>query len=120
VKAGHVNGANTHNVSATISIDESRKYPFHEEQGEVWERNEWEEVGIWMWTNRKVYNGLSVLPAFNHTYKQSPFEDITKEEYEKRIETLTNIDLTKVSEIDDNVEFSQIASCAGGACEINL
>jgi ribonucleoside-diphosphate reductase alpha chain len=102
VKAGHINGANTHNVSATISVKEG----------------EWETVGDWMWNEQEHYNGLSVLPAFDHTYKQAPFEDITEEEYNARINTLKAIDLNKVMEIDDNVEFSQVAACAGGACEI--
>ena len=99
---GHVNGANTHNVSATISVKEG----------------EWEVVGEWMWNQQEFYNGLSVLPAFDHTYKQAPFEDITEEEYNTRINTLKVIDLTKVMEIDDNVEFSQVTACAGGACLI--
>jgi len=102
IKGGHINGDNTHNVSATISILEDG----------------WKEVGDWMWENRDVYNGLSVLPAFNHTYKQAPFEDISKEEYEKRISTIQSIDLTKVTELDDTVDFGQVAACAGGACEI--
>ncbi|MED6315252.1 MAG: hypothetical protein VX704_09495, partial [Verrucomicrobiota bacterium] len=46
VRPGHRSGQNSHNVSATISIRE----------------DEWEQVGNWMWKNRKVYNGLSVLP----------------------------------------------------------
>ena len=102
VKAGHVNGDNTHNVSATISILEDG----------------WKEVGDWMWDNREFYNGLSVLPYFGGTYKQAPFEDITKEEYETRIASLKSIDLTKVIELDDTVDFGQVASCAGGACSI--
>jgi ribonucleoside-diphosphate reductase alpha chain len=102
VKSGHINGANTHNVSATISVKEG----------------EWETVGDWMWNEQEHYNGLSVLPAFDHTYKQAPFEDITEEQYNVRINTLKAIDLNKVMEIDDNVEFSQVAACAGGACEI--
>ena len=102
VKSGHIDGANTHNVSATISVKEG----------------EWETVGDWMWTEQEHYNGLSVLPAFDHTYKQAPFEDITEDEYNARINTLKAIDLNKVMEIDDNVEFSQVAACAGGACEI--
>jgi ribonucleoside-triphosphate reductase len=131
VKAGHQNGDNTHNVSATVSIDKDRHYrsPLGEfdspstiasvvcEPNELsWD--EWEVVGEWMWSNREFYNGLSVLPAFNHTYQQAPFEDITEEEYNKRISTIKSIDLTKVMELDDNVEFSQVAACAGGACEI--
>ena len=101
IKPGHVYGKNTHNVSATISIKE-----------------DWVEVGEWMWNNKEHYNGLSVLPYFGGSYKQAPFEDITEEEYNARINTLKSIDLTKVMEIDDNVEFSQVAACAGGACEI--
>ena len=104
IKAGHISGDNTHNVSATVSIKE----------------DEWEFVGNWMWENRDVYNGLSVLPYWGGTYKQAPFEDITKEEYESRISTIKSIDLTKVMEIDDNVEFSQVQACAGGSCEINI
>jgi ribonucleoside-diphosphate reductase alpha chain len=127
IKEGHKTGSNTHNVSATISIDKSRKYKnFQYVPDEdsltisVYEEkfDEWEAVGQWMWSNRNVYNGLSVLPYFGGSYKQAPFEDITKEEYEKRINLLQSIDLTKVMEIDDNVEFSQVAACAGGTCSI--
>lgn len=102
IKEGHLSGENTHNVSATISI----------------KQDEWPIVGEWMWNNRDVYNGLSVLPYWDHTYQQAPFEDISLEEYEKRISSLHNMDLTKVVEIDDNVEFGQTAACAGGACAI--
>ncbi len=104
IKEGHNNGANTHNVSATISIMEDG----------------WQEVGEWMWNNRDVYNGLSVLPYFGGTYQQAPFEDITEEEYNKRIATLHSVDLTNVTELDDTVDFGQVAACAGGACEVNL
>jgi ribonucleoside-diphosphate reductase alpha chain len=104
VKAGHNNGANTHNVSATVSITD-----------------EWEVVGQWMWDNREVYNGLSVLPFFGGTYKQAPFEDITEEEYNNRIKSLKSIDLTKVMEIDDTVNFGAIAACSGPeGCEVNI
>ena len=44
--------------------------------------NEWEEVSEWMWENRSVYNGLSVLPYSDHSYVQAPFEDCSKETYE--------------------------------------
>jgi len=102
IKSGHVDGANTHNVSATISI----------------QQDEWEIVGDWMWENREHYNGLSVLPYWGGTYQQAPFEDISEEEYNKRIVTLKELDLTNVREAEDNVEFSQTAACAGGTCSI--
>jgi ribonucleoside-diphosphate reductase alpha chain len=102
IKAGHNTGDNTHNVSATISL----------------KPEEWANVGEWMWDNREYYNGLSVLPYWGGTYKQAPFEDITEEEYISRLATLHTLDLTKVTELDDTVEFGQVAACAGGACEI--
>ena len=103
IKAGHVIGDNTHNVSATVSI----------------KTEEWAPVGEWMWNNKDYYNGLSVLPFWGHTYQQAPFEDITEEEYNKRLAALHTLDLTKVTELDDTVEFGQVAACAGGACEIS-
>jgi hypothetical protein len=125
IKPGHQNGDNTHNVSATISIDKNRIYNRNWDGkfitppiSEDFNFDEWVAVGEWMWANRDVYNGLSVLPAFDHTYKQSPFEDITQEQYEERVSKLNDIDLTKVMEMDDNVEFTQVPSCAGGACEL--
>ena len=100
---GHISGDNTHNVSATISITD-----------------EWEVVGQWMWDNREVYNGLSVLPYFGGSYKQAPFEDITEEQYTEKLSHLTSVDLTKVMELDDTVDFGQVASCAGGACSLEM
>ena len=102
VKTGHRTGNNSHNVSATISLKE----------------NDWELAGEWMWDNRKHYNGLSVLPYDGGTYTQAPFEDITKEKYEEMLNSLTNINLTKIIELEDNTELIGEAACAGGACEI--
>jgi ribonucleoside-triphosphate reductase len=102
VNPGTRSGQNTHNVSATISIKEA----------------EWADVGEWMWENRKVYNGLSVLPYDGGTYKQAPFEDCSKETYEAMLATLEEVDLTKVIEVDDNTDLSGELACAGGACEI--
>lgn len=116
IKAGHVNGDNTHNVSATISIDSNRTYDTILPNKGAGTYDEWEVVGEWMWLNRDSYNGLSVLPYWGGTYQQAPFEDITEEEYNKRIVTLKELDLTNVTEANDNVEFGQVAACAGGAC----
>ena len=115
INNGHINGDNTHNVSATISIDKNKKYDAL--FGVI---DEWELVGMWMWENREVYNGLSVLPYWDHTYQQAPFEDITEEEYNKRIASLHALDLTKVTELDDSVDFGAIQACGGGQCEINV
>ena len=102
VRPGHWKGQNTHNVSATVTIKD----------------DEWAEVGEWMWENRGVYNGLSVLPYDGGTYTQAPFEDCSKETYEAMLEGLSNVDLTKVIEIEDNTDLSGELACAGGACEV--
>ena len=102
IKFGHRNGQNTHNVSATVSIKE----------------DEWDLVGEWMWENRNAYNGLSVLPYNGGTYTQAPFEDCTKEDFDRLVKTLNDVDLTKVIELQDNTDLRGEAACAGGACEI--
>jgi len=102
VKPGHRSGSNSHNVSATISIRE----------------HEWKAVGEWMWENKEFYNGLSVLPYDGGTYIQAPFEDCTKERYEELMQTLSDVDLSKVIELEDNTDLSGELACAGGACEV--
>jgi ribonucleoside-diphosphate reductase alpha chain len=102
IKPGHRKGNNTHNVSATISI----------------KNDEWDAVGEWMWENRKFYNGLSVLPYDGHTYVQAPFEDCTKEEYDRLMTTLHEVDLSRVVEMEDMTDLAGEAACAGGACEV--
>jgi ribonucleoside-diphosphate reductase alpha chain len=102
VRKGHRKGANTNNVSATVSIKEG----------------EWEQVGDWMWENRETFNGLSVLPYFGGSYTQAPFEDITKEQFEEMAQHLHSIDLSKVVEFSDETTLMDQAACAGGACEI--
>jgi len=102
INAGHRNGQNKHNVSATVSI----------------KPDEWNSVGEWMWENRDFYNGLSVLPMDNGSYIQAPFEDITDLKFYELVSNLHEIDLTKVIEIDDNTDLAGEAACAGGTCEI--
>jgi len=122
IGTGHVTGENTHNVSATISIDSQRKigngkFDMMGNEGETI-INEWETVGEWMWENRKFYNGLSVLPYWGGSYVQAPFQDITEEEYNSLISKLKEIDITKIKEISDEVNFNESIACGGGACDI--
>ena len=102
VVPGHRKGSNTHNVSATISLKD----------------DEWEKAGKWMWENREHYNGLSVLPYDGGSYVQAPFEDISAAEYKEMLESLKEIDLTKIIETDDETDLAGELACAGGACEI--
>jgi len=80
--------------------------------------NEWAQVANWMWRNKSIYNGLSILPYAEHTYKQAPFEDCTREEYEELYKSLKKVDVSKIVEIEDNTDLTGELACAGGACEI--
>jgi len=102
VKPGHRKGSNTHNVSATVSL----------------QPEEWYKAGEWMWNNREYYNGLSVLPYDGGTYTQAPFEDITWHKYQELMHSLKQVDLSNITETEDNTDLSGELACAGGACEI--
>jgi len=102
VRKAHRTGPNYHNVSATVSIKDQ----------------EWKEVGDWIWQNKGVYHGLSVLPYHDHIYKQAPFEDCSKLEYDTLFAKLTEVDLSKVVEFEDLTTLNDQAACSGGACEI--
>ena len=102
VRAGFRRGRNANNVSATVSIA----------------NGDWERVGQWMWENKASYNGLSVLPFDQGSYKQAPFEDITEEDFVKLEKHLKQIDLSMVFEANDETEHTQEAACAGGACVV--
>jgi len=104
IRPGHNSGNNTHNISATVSIKE----------------HEWDEVGEWMWKNREFYNGLSVLPFSGGNYVQAPFEDCDETTYNSMLDSLKEIDLTKIIEVDDNTNLSGEVACAGGACEVKF
>ena len=102
VKPGHQYGMNTHNVSATVSIQEK----------------DWNEVREWLWDNQDSFNGLSFLPYDTGTYVQAPFEDITKTEFNKLLKTLTEVNLENVIEETDNTDLAGELACAGGSCEV--
>ena len=105
VRPGHQRGQNTHNVSATISIKDA----------------EWIDVGEWMWENRSEYNGLSVIPFADHTYKQAPYQDIDEADYTSLLAKMPkNIDWTKLSAIEkeDTTTGTQELACTAGGCEI--
>ena len=102
VRSGHLEGSNANNVSATVSIKE----------------DEWDEVRDWMWKNKQLFNGLSVLPYDGGSYIQAPFEDIDQATFNKLYTQLKTVDLTMVVEADDNTELAQEVACAGGSCEV--
>ncbi len=95
-----------HKPSVTVSVKE----------------NEWVEVGAWCWKNFDHLSGVSFLPYSDHTYKQAPYQEISKEEYVRVKKTMPKkaIDwsLLKDFEEEDNTTGSQELACTGGVCEL--
>ena len=94
-----------HKPSVTISVKE----------------NEWLEVGAWVFENFNYMSGVSFLPFSDHTYKQAPYQDCSKEEYEVLLEKMPKVvEWNRLSEYEqtDNTIGSQELACAAGFCEI--
>jgi ribonucleoside-triphosphate reductase len=93
-----------HKPSVTISVSEK----------------EWPAVGAFVWEYFDEMSGVSFLPFDGGSYKQAPYEDCTKEEYEALLAKMpASIDWDAIIETDDNVEGAQMLACtAGGGCEI--
>ena len=102
VYEGHIKGANTNNVSATISV----------------KQEEWDDVGKWMWKNKDTFNGLSVLPYDNGSYTQAPFENITEKKFKEMENHLHTINLKNVFEDTDNISQKESLACSGDNCEV--
>jgi ribonucleoside-triphosphate reductase (thioredoxin) len=94
-----------HKPSVTISVKE----------------HEWFEVGAWVYKNFEWMSGVSFLPHSEHTYRQAPYQDCTKEEYEAFLENMPkNVDWSELSkyETTDQTEGSQELACVAGGCLI--
>jgi len=80
---------------------------------------EWLDVGAWVWKNFDEISGISFLPYDGGSYRQAPYEECTKEQYEELLSTMpTHIDWDSLVEYDDNVEGVQTLACSGSSCEI--
>lgn len=83
--------------------------------------NEWMEVGAWVYKYFDELSGVSFLPHTNHSYRQAPYQEIDKREYQEWILKMPrNVDwgLLQNYEGEDNTTGSQTMACSGGVCEI--
>ena len=83
--------------------------------------DEWFEVGAWVWKNFDYMSGVSFLPFSEHSYKQAPYQDCTKEEYEFLVDIMPQeVEWNKLAEYEktDTTIGSQELACAAGFCEI--
>jgi ribonucleoside-diphosphate reductase alpha chain len=79
------------------------------------------EVGAWVYENFDSVSGISFLPKSDHSYRQAPYEEITKEQYDALVaESPTSIDWRMLSdyELEDNTDSSQTLACTADGCEV--
>jgi len=95
-----------HKPSITVSVKE----------------DEWFDVGAWVWNNFDSISGISFLPFSEHTYRQPPYQDCTKEEYSELLSRVPQeVDWTELSNYeqqDYTVASQELACSADGGCEI--
>ena len=91
-----------HKPSVTISVKES----------------EWPKVGAFVWDHFDEMSGVSFLPHDGGTYRQAPYEECTKEEYDTLLAQMPTIEWGAFAENTDNVEGAQMLACVAGVCEI--
>ncbi len=83
--------------------------------------HEWPEVAAWVYKNFNEVIGVTFLPHIDHIYQQIPYSEITKEEYDKAMETFPkNIDWEGLAEFEkeDSTTSTKEPACSAGSCEI--
>jgi len=93
-----------HNVSNTIYVKD----------------HEWLSVGAWVYEHFDDVVGVSFLPFSEHSYKQAPYQDCTKEEYEALLARMPqfNWDELALFEQDDETVNTKELACVSGVCTI--
>jgi ribonucleoside-diphosphate reductase alpha chain len=93
-----------HNPSVTIYVSD----------------NEWVAVANFVYENWDLVGGLSFLPRNEHVYQLAPYEEITKEEFDRRTSQLGKLDFSKlvIYEKNDQTTGAKELACSGGTCEI--
>ena len=83
--------------------------------------HEWMEVGAWVYKHFDEISGISFLPHSDHSYRQAPYQDCTKEEYKEALNNMPkNVDWTKLCsyEKEDTTKGTQTFACSGDKCEL--
>jgi ribonucleoside-diphosphate reductase alpha chain len=96
----------SHKVSVTINVKD----------------HEWMTVGDWIWRNFDTTSGISFLPHSNHSYRQAPYQECTKDEYEELLARMPKaVDWSELSlfeKSDESIEGPRELACAAGGCDL--
>ena len=95
-----------HKPSVTVSVKE----------------DEWVNTSAWVYDNFDDISGISFLPFSDHTYKQAPYQDCTKEEYKELLKQMPKkVNWASLAnyETQDYTSASQEFACTSEkGCEI--
>ena len=84
-------------------------------------KDEWFEVGAFVYEHFDEMSGVSFLPYDEHTYQQAPYQEITKHDYETMLSIMPDkLDWSLLSqyESEDGTKSSQTFACSGDVCEV--
>ena len=85
------------------------------------QKNEWFDVGAFVYKNFDEMSGVSFLPFDDHTYQQPPYQDCSKDDYEALLsvmpEKINWADLSNYEKEDTTVAMQTMA-CSGDSCEL--
>ena len=84
-------------------------------------KDEWMEVGMFVYKNFDEMSGVSFLPYDEHIYQQAPYQECSKEDYEDLLDSMpVSLPWGDLSdyEKEDNTSGSQTLACSGDSCEI--
>ena len=84
-------------------------------------KDEWFEVGAFVYKYFDEMSGVSFLPYNEHTYQQAPYQEIGKSDYDTLLSLMPErIDWSKLSEYEkeDTTKSSQTFACTGEVCEM--
>ena len=93
-----------HNVSNTIYVRD----------------HEWLEVGAWVYKHFDELAGVSFLPHSDHSYKQAPYTECSREEYEALLARMPSFNWDQLAQLekDDSTVNTKELACSSGVCEI--
>lgn len=93
-----------HNPSITVYVKEE----------------EWIEVEAWVYKHFNEIGGVSFLPYDTGIYRQAPYQEVDKEQYELAVSKMPkSVDWTELVEEVDQTTGMQEMACFAGVCEIN-
>jgi ribonucleoside-diphosphate reductase alpha chain len=95
-----------HKPSCTVSVKE----------------HEWLKIGSWVYEHFDEMSGVSFLPFSDHIYKQAPYIDCNKKEYNESINSMPkNVDwalLSKYESTDQTIGLQELACSSQAGCEV--